>query len=118
MGLNSYLYYYIHKSHQYVPNFAHQPRTKTSRNLWNFNAKHFFTDSSGAFWRERRLTPGLYTDGDVVYEHSYRYFDGKNGMKPISKLDALLKSKAVKDRVKSRLIRRLKDDSPDIVVEE
>lgn len=59
-------------------------------NLWNFSPKHFFTDSSGAFWRERRLSPGLYTDGNIVYEQKYRFSDGKNGMKPISRLDTLL----------------------------
>ncbi len=87
------------------------------RNLWNFSPKHFFTDSSGAFWRERRLKPGLYTDGKVVYEQSYRYSDGKNGMKPISRLDTLLGSKAIKDEIKTKLLKRLKNDAPDIVVE-
>jgi hypothetical protein len=86
--------------------------------LWNFNPKHFFTDSSGAFWRERRLSPGLYTDGKLVYESKYRYSDGKNGMKPISRLDTLLKSKSVKDTVKKDLLKRLKLDSPDVVIEE
>lgn len=86
-------------------------------NLWNFSPKHFFTDSSGAFWRERRLTPGLYTDGSLVYEQKYRYVDGKNGMKPISKLDALLRSKAIKDTVKTDLLKRLNKDAPDVVIE-
>lgn len=88
------------------------------RNLWNFSPKHFFTDSSGAFWRERRLPDGLYTDGRIVYESSYRYTDGKNGMKPISKLDALLRSKAIKGSIKSKLLNRLQNDAPDVVVEE
>jgi hypothetical protein len=87
-------------------------------NLWNFSPKHFFTDSSGAFWRERRLSPGLYTDGKLVYESSYRYTDGKNGMKPISRLDALLKSKVIKRDIKTKLVRRLKSDAPDVVIEE
>ena len=87
-------------------------------NLWNFSPKHFFTDSSGAFWRERRLSPGLYTDGKLVYESSYRYTDGKNGMKPISKLDALLKSKSIKNNIKSELLNRLQNDAPDVVIEE
>lgn len=87
-------------------------------NGWNFSPKHFFTDSSGAFWRERRLSPGLYTDGQVVYESKYRYTDGKNGMKPISKLDALLRSKAIKNDVKTDLLKRLQKDSPDIVIED
>jgi hypothetical protein len=86
-------------------------------NLWNFSPKHFFTDSSGAFWRERRLAPGLYTDGKLVYEQKYRYSDGKNGMKPISRLDALLRSKSIKDEVKVDLLKRLEKDAPDIVIE-
>lgn len=93
-------------------------KKRTPLNLWNFNPKHFFTDSSGAFWRERRLSPGLYTDGKLVYESKYRYSDGKNGMKPISRLDTLLKSKSVKDTVKNDLLKRLKEDSPDVVIEE
>lgn len=35
------------------------------------------TDSSGMYWRERRLPSGLYTDGKTVYEASYRYDDGR-----------------------------------------
>jgi len=87
-------------------------------NLWNFSPKHFFTDSSGAFWRERRLSPGLYTDGRLVYESSYRYTDGKNGMKPISRLDALLRSKAIKSDIKTKLLKRLESDAPDVVIED
>lgn len=87
-------------------------------NLWNFSPKHFFTDSSGAFWRERRLPDGLYTDGNLVYEHKYRYSDGKNGMKPISRLDALLRSKAIKEDIKADLMKRLEKDAPDIVIED
>mmetsp|Transcript_25541 Transcript_25541/g.29171 ORF Transcript_25541/g.29171 Transcript_25541/m.29171 type:complete len:327 (-) Transcript_25541:44-1024(-) len=93
-------------------------KPRSSWNLWNFSPKHFFTDSSGAFWRERRLPSGLYTDGRLVYESAYRYTDGKNGMKPISKLDALLKSKAIKSQVKTKLMKRLKVDVPDVVIEE
>ena len=89
----------------------------SNSNLWNFSPKHFFTDSSGAFWRERRLSPGLYTDGSLVYEQKYRYADGKNGMKPISRLDALLRSKAIKDEVKTDLLKRLGKDVPDVVIE-
>lgn len=87
-------------------------------NLWNFSPKHFFTDSSGAFWRERRLPKGLYTDGKLVYEQKYRYSDGKNGMKPISRLDALLKSKAIKNEVKADLLKRLETHAPDVVIED
>ena len=88
------------------------------RNLWNFNPIHIFTDSSGMYWRERRLTPGLYTDGKVVYESAYRYTDGRAGMKPVSNLDAFLQSSTIKRDVKEDLLKRLKNDSPDVVVEE
>jgi len=93
-------------------------KERSWRNLWNSSPKHFFTDSSGAFWRERRLKPGLYTDGRVVYESRYRYTDGKNGMKPIAMLSALLKSKSIEKKVKVDLVKRLKEDSPDVVIEE
>jgi len=92
-------------------------KKKSLLNLWNFSPKHFFTDSSGAFWRERRLSPGLYTDGSLVFEQKYRYADGKNGMKPISRLDALLRSKAIKNDVKIDLLKRLEKDAPDVVIE-
>ena len=88
------------------------------RTLWNLNPLHFFTDSSGAFWRERRLSPGLYTDGKLVYESIYRYGDGKNGMKPVSALDDLMKSKLIEKDVKKRLLKKLKSGSPDVVIEE
>lgn len=39
-------------------------------------------------------------------------------MKPISKLDALLKSKSIKSTIKSNLLDRLRNDAPDVVVEE
>ena len=47
------------------------------RNMWNFSPKGFLTDSSGMYWRERRLSSGLYTDGKTVFESSYRYDDGR-----------------------------------------
>mmetsp|Transcript_15311 Transcript_15311/g.22441 ORF Transcript_15311/g.22441 Transcript_15311/m.22441 type:complete len:342 (+) Transcript_15311:15-1040(+) len=108
------------------PSAPHRPlikadyniKKRTPWNLWNFSPKHFFTDSSGAFWRERRLSPGLYTDGNLVYESKYRYSDGKNGMKPISKLDALLRSKSIKDSVKIQVLDRLETDAPDVVIED
>ncbi len=98
--------------------FSYSNPIQLFRNLWNFSPKHFFTDSSGSFWRERRLTDGLYTDGNLVYEQKYRYSDGKNGMKPISKLDALLKSKSIRNDVKSDLLKRLEKDAPDVVIED
>lgn len=70
------------------------------------------------FWRERRLRPGLYTDGDTVYEASYRYSDGRNGMHRKSSLDQYLNSPNVPDRQKKQLLDRLDKDSPDLVLEE
>mmetsp|Transcript_37603 Transcript_37603/g.55074 ORF Transcript_37603/g.55074 Transcript_37603/m.55074 type:complete len:347 (+) Transcript_37603:108-1148(+) len=93
-------------------------RERSLRTLWNFNPKRFFTDSSGMFWRERRLSPGLYTDGRVVFEAAYRYKDGKNGMKPVSLLKQFLESPVVEDDVKEKIMKRLKVDSPDVVIEE
>jgi len=87
-------------------------------NLWNFNAKHLFTDSAGAFWRERRVSPGFYTDGLTVYEATYRYSDGKNTMKPVARLVTFLDSNTVKEKDKNKLLKRLKEDSPDVVMEE
>jgi len=92
-------------------------RKRSWRNFWNFSLKNFLTDSSGSFWRQRRILPGLYTDGHVVFESSYRYTDGKNGMKPLYCLEDLFKSNTVNEKAKSNLIHRLKNDSPDIVVE-
>ncbi len=39
-------------------------------------------------------------------------------MKPISKLDALLRSKAIKSDVKTKLLKRLESDVPDVVIED
>jgi len=39
-------------------------------------------------------------------------------MKPIAMLSALLKSKSIEKKVKVDLVKRLKEDSPDVVIEE
>lgn len=88
------------------------------RNLWNFSPKHVFSDSSGMYWRERRLRPGMYTDGNMVYETSYRYRDGRNGMHRLSSFDKYLSSKAIDPSQKTNILRRLKEDAPDVVLEE
>jgi hypothetical protein len=88
------------------------------RNLWNFSPKHVFSDSSGMYWRERRLRPGMYTDGNMVYETSYRYRDGRNGMHRLSSFDKYLSSKAIDPSQKINILRRLKEDAPDVVLEE
>ena len=50
------------------------------------------------YWRERRLRPGLYTDGQAVYESSYRYSDGRNGMYRKSTLQQYLDSNQVPEK--------------------
>lgn len=70
------------------------------------------------YWRERRLRPGMYTDGETVYEASYRYRDGRNGMHRRSTLDQMLASKAFSDKEKERILEKLSTEAPDIVVEE
>lgn len=96
---------------------TYEVRERSWKNLWNFNLKHFFTDSSGMYWRDRRIPAGLYTDGMNVYEASYRYRDGKNGMRRVSPFKMFMASKAVEDDVKERIAKRLKEDSPDVVIE-
>ncbi|KAL7567023.1 hypothetical protein ACA910_019947 [Epithemia clementina (nom. ined.)] len=96
----------------------YQVKERSWRNMWNFSPKHFITDSSGMYWRERRLRPGLYTDGKTVYETAYRYSDGRNGLYPKSSLDTLLKSSAIPLKTKTRIQQRLQQDVPDLVVEE
>ena len=88
------------------------------RNLWNFSPKHVLTDSSGMYWRERRVRPGLYTDGQTVYEASYRYADGRNGMYRKSTLGQFLESTKVPDKQKKHILERLDKDAPDLVLEE
>lgn len=70
------------------------------------------------YWRERRLQPGLYTDGNMVYESSYRYRDGRNGMHRVSTLKQFFSSKGVSKKQKDKIAKRLKEDSPNVVLEE
>lgn len=70
------------------------------------------------YWRERRLPPGLYTDGETVYEASYRYTDGRNGMHRKSSLQQFLASPKVPEKQKKRILHRLDTDAPDLVLEE
>ena len=69
------------------------------------------------YWRERRLRSGLYTDGVSVYESSYRYRDGRNGMHRVSGFDQYVSSKFVSPEQKEKILNRLKKDAPDIVLE-
>ena len=93
-------------------------KERSWKNLWNFSPRRMFTTPSGSFWRERRINPGLYTDGTTVYETVYRYRDGKNGMKPMGKLSNFLASPGLGYEEKMRVVERLKGgDEPDVVVE-
>ena len=85
-----------------------------NRTLWNFSPIRFFTTPSGSYHRERRLTPGIYTDGTFVYESVYRYRDGKNGMKRIATLDKYVESLGAGN--KDGIIDKL-SGVPDVVVE-
>lgn len=69
------------------------------------------------YWRERRLRPGLYTDGLSVYESSYRYSDGRNGMHRLSGFQQFLSSNAVKEDQKKMILKKLREAEPDIVLE-
>jgi hypothetical protein len=69
------------------------------------------------YWRERRLEPGLYTDGASVYESSYRYSDGRNGMHRVSEFQQFLGSKSIKPKQKENILKRLKEGAPDVVLE-
>lgn len=96
-------------------------KERSWKNLYNFSPRRMFTTPSGAFWRERRLSPGLYTDGTTVYESVYRYRDGKNGMKPLAKMSRFLESPSALGlgvEEKMNIVARLRDgDAPDVVVE-
>lgn len=97
------------KQHYHLKQHFHSNR----RTLWNFSPIRFFTIPSGSYHRERRLTPGIYTDGVTVYESVYRYRDGKNGMKPLGDLDKYLEKGADKERIMTKL----RSGVPDVVVE-
>lgn len=93
-------------------------KERSLKTLWNFSPRRMFTSPSGSFWRERRVNPGLYTDGTNVFESVYRYRDGKNGMKPVGKLSSFLESPGLGYEEKMRVVDRLKGgDEPDLVVE-
>eukprot|EP00540_Astrosyne_radiata_P007889 CAMPEP_0116836314 /NCGR_PEP_ID=MMETSP0418-20121206/8027_1 /TAXON_ID=1158023 /ORGANISM="Astrosyne radiata, Strain 13vi08-1A" /LENGTH=253 /DNA_ID=CAMNT_0004466069 /DNA_START=267 /DNA_END=1028 /DNA_ORIENTATION=- len=92
----------------------YKAKPRSWRNLWNFSPKHFFTDSSGMFWRERRLSPGIYTDGVRVYETTYRYHDGRNGIRDIGSLSGYLDKYPEE---KDDLLKRLETGKPDLIQE-
>ncbi len=59
----------------------------------------------------------MYTDGETVYEASYRYRDGRNGMHKVSSLKQFLTSSAVDRKEKEGVIKKLKEAAPDVVLE-
>ena len=69
------------------------------------------------YWRERRLRPGMYTDGADVYKSSYRYMDGRNGMHRVGSLLQFLSSPSIDPKDKERILRKLKEAAPDVVLE-
>mmetsp|Transcript_6213 Transcript_6213/g.9076 ORF Transcript_6213/g.9076 Transcript_6213/m.9076 type:complete len:384 (-) Transcript_6213:47-1198(-) len=103
-----------------TPVYTARPRNLLT--LWNVNPiKELFLDRSGHKYRERRVPGGIYTDGAKVYEASYDFHYGRNGMKIISNsLASFLNETTVlgaeqAEKLKQRLM--LKRKSPDIVVE-
>jgi len=94
-------------------------KERSLKTLWNFSPRRMFTTPSGSFWRERRIDPGLYTDGTDVYETVFRYRDGKNGLKAVAKFDSFLRSSpGVGQEEKNKVVDRLKGgDIPDLVIE-
>eukprot|EP00543_Licmophora_paradoxa_P009850 CAMPEP_0202463702 /NCGR_PEP_ID=MMETSP1360-20130828/59173_1 /ASSEMBLY_ACC=CAM_ASM_000848 /TAXON_ID=515479 /ORGANISM="Licmophora paradoxa, Strain CCMP2313" /LENGTH=307 /DNA_ID=CAMNT_0049086705 /DNA_START=139 /DNA_END=1062 /DNA_ORIENTATION=- len=92
-------------------------KERSWRTLWNFSPKHFFTDSSGMYWRERRLRPGVYTDGADLYQTTYRYNDGRNGLRLVDSLGHFLNNTKVDDQTKTNIQRALAKKFPDIVME-
>jgi len=92
-------------------------RERSWRALWNFSPKHFFTDPAGTFWRERRLRPGIYTDGQSVFETSYHYGEGQNGIRQIQELDEFLEDKTVSKATKQKAVQCMKRQKPDLVIE-
>lgn len=93
-------------------------KERSWKTLWNFSPIRMFTTPSGSFWRERRISPGIYTDGADVYESVYRFRDGKNGLKRTAKLEKYLDSPSLSPEKKNMIIERLKGGgTPDIVIE-
>jgi len=95
-------------------------RERSWRTLWNINPVNYFSQRSGMFWRERRLhRQGLYTDGKNLYESTYRYTEGKNGMKPIANIDfdSFLKKWDIDPADKDTILNKVNNESPDIVLE-
>lgn len=59
----------------------------------------------------------MYTDGVNVYEASYRYRDGRNGMHRVSTFQQFLRSASIDPEQKSQILKRLQGAEPDVVLE-
>lgn len=94
-------------------------KSRSITNLWNFNPLTSIKNMSGSMsGRERRIKKGVYTDGSTVYVSRYDYRTGKNGMLPVGDLIELVKKGKIGKKEKDRLIRRVKEGTPDVVREE
>ncbi|GMH72460.1 hypothetical protein TrRE_jg7219 [Triparma retinervis] len=99
------------------PKYSVKSRSLT--NMWNFNPLTSLKNLSGNMsGRERRIKSGVYTDGSTVYVSRYDYRSGKNGMLPVGDLIDLVKRGKIGRKEKERLIKRVKEGTPDVVREE
>jgi len=93
-------------------------KERSWRTLWNFSPTHFFTDRSGMFWRERRIRSGIYTDGQNVFESTYRYIEGRNGMTPLPGVDLSSFLDRYSDETqKQNILEKVETSTPDVVSE-
>jgi hypothetical protein len=53
-----------------------------------------------------------------MYETSYRYRDGRNGMRRLSTFEQFMNSKTVDSSLKEKAVSSLEKAAPDIVLEE
>lgn len=66
------------------------------------------------YWRDRRVRPGVFTDGATVYETAYRYKDGKNGIRALGPLDSFLEENPEE---KNKILKKIEVGNPDLVFE-
>mmetsp|Transcript_15011 Transcript_15011/g.22859 ORF Transcript_15011/g.22859 Transcript_15011/m.22859 type:complete len:405 (+) Transcript_15011:121-1335(+) len=105
------------ESGEFIVKRAYSVKERSWRTMWNYNPLNFFTDNSGMFWRERRLPEGVYTDGVSFYQPSYRYSDGRNGMKKIGSIKVIARSSGNFNLLKD-VKKQIQGRRPDIVLEE
>ena len=105
-----------------IVNPVYTARPRNLFTLWNVNPiKALFLDRSGHKYRERRIPGGIYTDGAKVYQASYDFHYGRNGMKLLSNNlgkylnETTLFSREKAEKFTEKILQERK--SPDIVVE-